>query len=120
MADHGKIAKTVPRAEQIARLNDELRQGKSTSGTIMITRGVQGITGFDTAQLASELASYKDFDPGNDPHGERDFGLLSLWGHDLLWKVDYYDKQLEYGSEDPADPAVTHRVLVVMLAASEW
>ncbi|GAA4777353.1 DUF3768 domain-containing protein [Novosphingobium ginsenosidimutans] len=117
MADHGNITKTVPRAEQIARLNDELRQGKSTSGTITITRGVQGITAIDAAQLASELASYKDFDPDNGP--ERDFGQLSLWGHDLLWKVDYYDKQLEYGSEDPADPTVTHRVLTVMLA-SEW
>lgn len=120
MTDHGTNTCTeVPRAEQIARLNDRLRRGDSSSGTVMITQGVQRLTGFDAGALATALANYSDFDPDNDPHGERDFGLLTLWGHDLLWKIDYYDKALEFGSEDPADTAVTLRVLAIMLS-SEW
>lgn len=85
----------------------------------MITQGVQRITGFDAAVLAAALANYSDFDPDNDPHGERDFGDITLFGYNLLFKMDYFDKVLEFGSDDPADPNVTHRVLTVLLA-SEW
>lgn len=112
------ICAEVPRAEQIARLNDQLRK-TGTGGTIMITQGVRAITGFDSEVLAAELANYKDFDSDGDPHGERAFGALTHLGSDVLWKIDYYDKELEYGSDDPADPDFTHRVLTVMLA-SEW
>ncbi len=120
MTEHGTtICTEVPRAEAIARLNDELRRGESKSGTVMITQGVRAITGFDAAVLAAALANYSDFDSDSDQHGERDFGSTTLWGYDLLWKVDYYDKELQYGSDDPANPVVTHRVLTVLLA-SEW
>lgn len=119
MTDHGTtIYAEVPRAEAIARLNDQLRK-TGTGGTIMITQGVRAITGFDAEVLATELANYSDFDPDNDPHGERDFGCLTLWGYDLLWKVDAYDRELKFGSDDPANPEVTHRVLTVLLAR-EW
>lgn len=109
----------VPRAEQIARLNDALRQGDDNSGTVMITQGVRAITGFNAEALATELSNYHDFDPDNDPHGERDFGCLTLWGHDLLFKLDYYDLEMKFGSDDPANPEITHRVLTVLLAR-EW
>ena len=34
----------------------------------------------------------------------------------LFWKIDYFDKRMEYGSEDPTNPDTTTRVLTIMLA----
>ena len=108
----------IPRAETIARLNDQLRK-TGTGGTIVITSGVQNLTGFCAATLCAALADYDEFDCDNDPHGERDFGDITLFGTNLLFKIDYFDKDLQFASDDPADAAVTQRVLTVMLA-SDW
>ena len=109
---------TVPRAEAIARLNDNLRK-EGAGGTIVITRGVASIEGFDRQELLAALADFDSFDHDNDPHGERDFGDLTLWGTDMLFKFDYYDPGLCFGSNNPADPSVTCRVLTIMLP-EEW
>ena len=119
MDDRGSTATTdLPRAEAIAVQNDKLRK-MGEGGSIMITSNVQRITGFDPAVLAAALANYDGFDADNDPHGERDFGCMTMWGYDLIWKIDYYDKELEFGSDDPADPKLTHRILTAMVAG-DW
>jgi hypothetical protein len=111
---HSNSPHETPRAERIGRLNDQLRK-TGEGGQIMITRGVQALAGFDAEQLRSELAAFDGFDPFNDPHGERDFGALDLFGAELLWKIDYFTPDLMFGSDDPADPAATQRVLTVLL-----
>lgn len=108
----------LPRAEAIALLNDQLRK-IGQGGTTVVTRSVMNLPGFDTAVLSAALAAYDAFDADNDPHGERDFGDLTLFGADLLWKIDYYDADLRFGSNDPADNSVTKRVLTVMMS-SDW
>jgi hypothetical protein len=113
---HANCAHDVPRAERIARLNDGLRKS-GVGGRVMITRGVRMLADFDPAELVRALADYDDFDALNDPHGERDFGAFDLWGAELMWKVDYYAPGLLLGSDDPADPDATQRVLTVLLAA---
>lgn len=106
----------LPRAERIARLNDQLRT-RSIGGRMVMTRGVHALTGADVSELLNALASFSDFDADSDPHGERDFGLFDFAGAELLWKIDYYsDGELRFGSDDPADPFVTQRVLTIMLA----
>ena len=107
-----------PRAEVIAGLNDQLRK-TGVGGTIMITQSVRRLAGFDAEALAAALANYSGFDADNDPHGERDFGDITLFGVNLLFKIDYYDKDLQFASDDPADASITNRVLTVMLA-SDW
>jgi hypothetical protein len=106
----------LPRAEAIARLNDKLR-ATCRGGHVMVTRGVSNLEGFAVNDLMIALREYGGFDVDNDPHGERDFGDLTLWGEDLLWKVDYYDHSMSFGSPDPADERVTTRVMTVMLAS---
>jgi Protein of unknown function (DUF3768) len=107
-----------PRAEAIAQLNDMLRK-TGEGGTIMITRGVLSLKGFDRAVPTAALSAYNSLDADNDPHGERDFGDLTLFEADLLWKIDYYDKERKFGSDDPADANITCRVLTIMLV-TEW
>jgi hypothetical protein len=63
------------------------------------------------------VTTFDDFTPDNDPYGEHDFGSFEADGHKVFFKIDYYDKALAYGSENPADPAVTERVLTIMLAS---
>ncbi len=36
--------------------------------------------------------------------------------HLIFFKIDYYDKQGAFHSSDPSDPAVTQRVITIMLA----
>ena len=117
-SEQARCACDTPRAEQIARLNDELRK-YGTGGAIMLTRGVREMAGFEPAALLRQLSAYDSFDIDNDPHGERDFGDIELGGTSLLWKIDYYDLTMQYASPDPADAKVTKRVLTVMLP-EEW
>jgi hypothetical protein len=63
-----------------------------------------------------QVAEFKSFTEDNDPHGEHDFGSFDIVGRKFFWKIDYYDRQCQYGSEDPADPEKTTRVLTVTLA----
>ena len=60
---------------------------------------------------------FDSFTEDNDPHGERDFGAFEHEGQRIFWKIDYYDRALTYGSENPADPQQTVRVLTIMLAS---
>lgn len=108
------IAHEQPRAEVIASLNDKLRKS-ARGGHIMVTRGVRSLHGFEVSALLAGLAAYDSFDADNDPHGERDFGDVELCGTTLLWKIDYYDRNMEFASPDPADASQTVRVLTVML-----
>ena len=102
------------REEIIAQLNDRLRK-KGRGGRIVVSQSLYELPGFDALELMQAIAAYNQFGPGNDPYGERDFGTFDLFGAKLLWKIDYYDLDLQFVSEDPADPTVTCRGLTVML-----
>ena len=62
------------------------------------------------------VREFDAFTEDNDPYGEHDFGAVEVEGQRLFWKIDYYDRAMEYGSEDPADPKQTTRLLTIMLA----
>lgn len=69
------------------------------------------------AKVVSEVIYYDNFTTDNDPHGEHDMGFFEIDATKYMWKFDYYDNELENGSEDPSDPSVTTRVLTILLAS---
>lgn len=105
------------RTKRIRRLNDALRHGQVDNGAIVITAGLQAKDEAFLGQAAKAVAAFDRFSEDNDPHGEHDFGVFDLDGEKLFWKVDYFDRSLKWGSPDPANPALTHRVLTLMLAS---
>ena len=113
---------TITATERIARLNDRCRQGLDANARILVTRNClarlsgegEGIAEIlAQAELLAAVRRYS-FKPGDGP--ERDFGAFDLQGQRVLFKIDYYDMALEFGSDDPADASITRRVLTVMLA----
>lgn len=104
-----------PHVDRIRELNDQLRKTLS-GGQIMLTNGVIALGQEAQAMIIEALKRYEDFDVDNDPYGEHDFGMIVVDGRELLFKIDYYDRELTYHSPDPADPSVTTRVITVMLA----
>jgi hypothetical protein len=116
-------ASTAP----IAALNDAVRENihrPQGFNQIVVTAGISAMIGDATLwtafrrqrQLLRLVREYGDFSEGNDPHGERDFGAFEWQGTRCFWKIDYYDPKLEWGSNDPTDPAQTARVLTILRA----
>ena len=117
----------VNRAEKIAVLNDQLRKcytqgtAQPKHSTILFAGDLGNELGntFLTDRLdlqnkiLAAVANFGPFTEDNDPWGERDGGGFELDGESYRWKIDYYDLAREYGSEDPADPEQTHRVLTI-------
>ena len=68
-----------------------------TDGVISLAQGTLPV-------ILRRVILFDDFTPDNDPHGEHDFGALKWQGVKLFWKIDYYDRDLRYGSPDPTDP----------------
>lgn len=103
------------RVARIRELNDIFRRTLS-GGQVLMTPGVCDLPRMVLAEVIRKTTEFTEFTPDNDPHGEHDFGSFELCSRKFLWKIDYYDLKCEFGSEDPADPAKTTRVLTLMLA----
>lgn len=100
----------------IAGLNDLLRTTFLT-GRVVMTEGVRALPAHAREEVITKVRTFDDFTADNDPHGERDFGAFDQEGAGrVFWKIDYYDPSLTMGSQDPADPRATARVLTIMLA----
>ena len=102
-------------AEKTRALNDELRQHLLGGGAV-ITAGIAELGPDAVKRLVQTIAVFDDFCHANDPHQEHDFGCFDADGHQVFFKIDYFDESLTYHSPDPADPSVTKRVITIMLA----
>lgn len=109
-----------PTPVRIAELNDLLRTTFLT-GKVLFTEGVAGLRDDDRSAIVEAVQNFRTFNRDNDPYGEHDFGSVDIESvGKVFWKIDYYDRDYRYRSDDPADPAdptKTRRVLTIMLAS---
>lgn len=119
--------------DAIRRLNDAARSNPGSASIANVTIGFQALPDTDRLGALAAIVSFSQFESGNDPYGEHDFGAVyrlesGQWTQDrprddkeicetVFWKVDYYDASLTYGSEAPWDEQQTKRVLTIMLAS---
>ena len=100
---------------RIRELNDALRR-TFVGGRVMLTAGVDALPDADKAAVLTTIRTFVAFNGDNDPHGEHDFVSFEHAGVKYFGKMDYYAPDMHHGSEDPADPSQTVRVLTVMRA----
>ena len=100
----------------IKTLNDRFRQ-TFTRGRVILTAGINSKSQDDIARILSKVRHFNHFTEANDPYNEHDFGSFDYKGEKIFWKIDYYDKNYQYLSEDPSNPNLTNRVMTVMLAS---
>jgi len=103
------------KTSRIRALNDKLRR-TLTDGTVVMTPGIAALGREEVERIVKTIALFDDFCHANDPHEEHDFGSFEADGHAIYFKIDYFDNDLVYHSPDPADSAVTRRVITIMLA----
>ena len=100
---------------KVSDLNDALRKTLA-GGRVVLTPGVNVLPLAQIDALMARIRAFDAFTEDDDPYGEHDFGAFDHAGQRIFWKIDYYDRDLQFGSPDPSDPAVTTRVLTVLLA----
>lgn len=106
------------KSKRVAALNDQFRK-TGLGGKIVLTQGVRGLPQNVIAYILYKVQHFNEltneFTQDNDPYGEHDFGVIKIADvGTFYWKIDYYDLDLRYGSEDPSDPTKTTRVLTIM------
>ncbi len=106
---------TISQTARIRDLNDAFCTTWLT-GKVLMTSGIKSLAADTQSQIAEAVQQFTAFTPDNDPHGEHDFGAVTVNGQKVFWKIDYYDLNMEYASEDPVNSSVTKRVLTIMLA----
>lgn len=111
-----RITELEQRRTRIRKLNDDLRR-TLRGGLMTVTCGIKELGPLALLSILTDIQGSENFSSDNDPHAEHDFGAVIFEGQQIFWKIDYYDKRLEYGSPDPADPSVTTRVITIMLAS---
>ena len=102
-------------ADRIRVLNDNFRT-TFVGGQVVMTQGVSELPLDTKARLILAVRSFEQFTNDNDPHREHDFGSFKIDEETYFFKIDYYALDMDRGSENPADPETTTRVLTIMRA----
>ena len=126
------LAAAREQTARIARLNDLARSAMGVACTAVATVGFRSLPEADQSRVRELIETFDAFTEDNDPHGERDFGTIYQLGDGrwtterprvrddererVFWKLDCYDRDFRFGSEDAANPAITRRVLTIMLS----
>lgn len=109
------MTEDAPKKAAIAHLNDRLRRNH-IGGQVMITRGLSDLPADQLGAVIEAVRQFEAFTPDNDPWGEHDCATLNVAEHQVIFKIDYFEHNLQFASADPSDPSITTRILTIMLA----
>lgn len=101
---------------RIRQLNDRLRM-TGEGGTIVQTQGFAALDPQIHEEFIRKVRTFEDFDFGDDPYGQHDFGHVKIGTLKVFWKIDYLDLSNQYASEYPENDKITNRVMTFMLAS---
>ena len=110
------MSESIVETAKIRALNDDFRILGRGHGSILITEGIQALGELSVIRIVLAIREYDNFNQDNDPWNEHDFGSLMIGEHNVFFKIDYYDRNIQAASSNPADGDVTHRALTIMLA----
>jgi hypothetical protein len=100
---------------RIRELNDAFRT-TLRGGKVAMSDRVAAIPPEIVGKAIVMVAAFDAFTPDDDPLGEHDCGSFQLYGWTFVFRIDCYDKNLEFQSDDPSNPEHTTRVLTLLLA----
>ena len=103
----------MPNTAKIRELNDAFRT-TLLGGEIVLSQGISCRE--DIREILTKVRRFNTFGEHNDPWRERDFGAFEVGPDTVYWKIEYYNRDLSGGSEDPSDAAITTRVMTIMRA----
>lgn len=110
-----QIAQSEREQIEVAVFNDYFRKTFDYRfGKVNLTVNVEALSLAERAKLIRQVREFSEFESENDPCDEHDFGVIEQNSEKYFWKIDYYDKSLTQGSEDPSNVEITSRVLTIM------
>ena len=128
--DNSEFTKSEERSDaettaKIAEQNDQFRRtwgaDFTVPGQIVMTRGVADLSPAAKAIIMQRVQTFDAFTEENDPYGDHSFGAFDFEiggnSYRIFWKIDLYDTDYSMGSDEPANPQVTRRVLTLMHAS---
>ena len=76
-------------------LNDNFRKSL-LGGKVMLTRGVFSKGQKAINKILDNVKTFNNFNSKNDPYNEHDYGSFIYDGEKIMWKIDYYDRNLQF------------------------
>jgi hypothetical protein len=100
---------------RIRDLNDQLRR-TFTGGRVMRSSSIAHLPDLEQERIFSALKQFEDFKSGNDPNREHDMAFFDVDRSAYIAKIDYYDTDERFLSDDPSNPKISKRVTTIMRA----
>ena len=96
---------------------EQVLRGNPGHHRVMATAGISSLGPLAVQEILHLILSFPDssFREEFDPHGDRDFIVVTYHGIKIWGKIDTYDLNMEFMSENPADDSMTIRSLCLML-----
>jgi hypothetical protein len=110
-------AKELVQKVKTRTLNDRMRTlPPRTQDMVICVGSLQDAEATLMQAVYRAAQTFIAFTEDNDPHGEHDCATFEFMGERFLFKIDYYDTDLRYGSEEPWNQDKTRRVMTLMYA----